>query len=64
MPEQASPQSEYAMGYSEGFPQLLKRRSLDEEAAHPLPHLKSGISVLDCGCDHDDVTFLNKKTNT
>lgn len=40
----------YTMGYSEEFLQLLHRRSLETHAAHLLPHLESGLNVLDFGC--------------
>ena len=50
MPDQTSPASEYTMGYSEEFLQLLNRRSLETHATHLRPHLKSGLRVLDFGC--------------
>ncbi|MXZ82353.1 MAG: class I SAM-dependent methyltransferase [Synechococcus sp. SB0666_bin_14] len=43
-------QSPYAMGYSEEFLSLLERRSAETVAFHLLPHLRSGMKVLDFGC--------------
>ena len=40
----------YTMGYSEEFLQLLKRRNVESNAQHLLPHLKPGLRVLDVGC--------------
>lgn len=40
----------YTMGYSEEFLQLLQRRNVENNAQHLLPHLKSGLRVLDVGC--------------
>ena len=40
----------YTMGYSAGYVQTLSRRSAATHAAHLLPHLKSGLRVLDFGC--------------
>ena len=42
--------SNYTMGYSEEFRQLLDRRSLRTHAAHLVPYLESGLRVLDFGC--------------
>ena len=50
MPPQTSGQSEYTMGYSEEFLQLLHRRSLEKDAAYLFPYLKPGLKVLDFGC--------------
>ena len=50
MPDQTSGTSEYTMGYSEEFRRLLDRRSLETHGKHLLPHLKSGLRVLDFGC--------------
>ena len=40
----------YTMGYSDEFLNLLYRRNAKINAAHLLPHLKSGLRVLDFGC--------------
>ena len=50
MPDQEPTTSNYTMGYSEEFRQLLNRRSLETHAAHLIPHLKPGLRVLDFGC--------------
>ena len=50
MPDQTSATSDYTMGYSEEFLKLLGRRSMETHAKHLLPHLKSGLRVLDFGC--------------
>ena len=42
MPDQTSATSDYTMGYSEEFLNLLGRRSMETHAKHLLPHLKSG----------------------
>ena len=41
---------DYTMGYSAEFRQVLDRRSAETHAPHLLPHLKSGMRVLDFGC--------------
>ena len=43
-------ESNYMMGYSGEFQQLLRRRSAETNAAHLLPHLKPGLRILDFGC--------------
>ena len=40
----------YTMGYDEDFRQLLRRRSAQTHAAHLLPRLEPGQTVLDFGC--------------
>lgn len=50
MVDRESSASNYTMGYSEEFRQLLNRRSADSHAGHLLPHLKPGLKVLDFGC--------------
>ena len=56
MPDQSSATSDYTMGYSEEFLQLLDRRSAETHAAHLLPHLKPGLRVLDFGCGPGTIT--------
>ncbi len=46
----AAAQSEYTMGYSEGFLKVLKRRNAQDCAAHLLERLRPGMRVLDFGC--------------
>lgn len=50
MSERAAHAASYTMGYSDDFQQLLDRRSVHTHAAHLLPHLRSGLRVLDFGC--------------
>ena len=50
MPEPASTESTYTMGYNEDFLQMLHWRSAETHAKHLLPHLEPGLSVLDFGC--------------
>ena len=45
-----TPTPSYTMGYSDEFAKLLDRRNAGINAAHPLPHLKPGLRVLDLGC--------------
>ncbi len=40
----------YTMGYSEEFQKLLRRRSAELNAGYLLPHLRSGMRLLDIGC--------------
>ncbi len=56
MTEQGSSEHSYTMGYSEEFLRLLDRRSAPSHAAHLLPHLKSGLRVLDFGCGPGTIT--------
>lgn len=50
MSSETSPQSEYTMGYSDEFLQLLKRRSVERDCSYLLSYLKPGLNVLDFGC--------------
>ena len=50
MAEQQSEASNYTMGYSEDFQQLLGLRSAETHARHLLARLKPGLRVLDFGC--------------
>ena len=43
MPDQTLATSDYTMGYSEVFLNLLGRRSMESHAKHLLRHLKSGL---------------------
>ena len=56
MPDQTPATSDYTMGYSEEFLQLLDRRSAETHAAYLLPHLKPGLRVLDFGCGPGTIT--------
>ena len=46
----------YAMGYSNIFMELLERRSAPQNAAHLLPHLLPGMTLLDLGCGPGSIT--------
>lgn len=50
MSESATESSTYTMGYDDDFLQMLRWRSAETHARHLLPHLESGLSVLDFGC--------------
>ena len=56
MSDQTQPTPEYTMGYSPEFLQLLDRRNAETHASHLLPHLKSGMRVLDFGCGPGTIT--------
>ena len=47
---------EYTMGYSPEFLQLLDRRNAETHASYLLPHLRSGMRVLDFGCGPGTIT--------
>ena len=64
MPDPTSATSDYTMGYSEEFQQLLNRRSAETHAKHLLPYLKPGLRVLDIGCGPGTITVgLAKAVN-
>ena len=46
----------YTMGYSNIFMELLLRRSAAHHAAHLLPHLRGGMTILDLGCGPGSIT--------
>ena len=56
MPDLTSATSDYTMGYSEEFRQLLNRRSAETHAKHLLSYLKPGFRVLDFGCGPGTIT--------
>ena len=47
----------YAMGYSDIFLQLLRRRSAGQSAAHLMPLLQPGMDILDLGCGPGSITL-------
>jgi SAM-dependent methyltransferase len=46
----------YTPGYSQAAAAFMARRRLDSNGAFFLPHLKPGISALDCGCGPGTIT--------
>ena len=47
----------YAMGYSDIFLKLLRRRSAGRNAAHLMPLLQPGMDLLDLGCGPGSITL-------
>ena len=47
----------YAMGYSDIFLKLLRRRSAGRNAAHLIPLLQPGMDLLDLGCGPGSITL-------
>jgi ubiquinone/menaquinone biosynthesis C-methylase UbiE len=48
---------EYTMGYGPAAVALMGSRSAEGHASFFVPHLKSGMKVLDCGCGPGSVTL-------
>ena len=46
----------YTPGYSPLVVQYMSRRRAERDAAFLLPHLRPGMSVLDCGCGPGTIT--------
>jgi len=46
----------YTPGYSEAAAAFMVRRRLDPNGTFFLPYLKTGITVLDCGCGPGTIT--------
>jgi SAM-dependent methyltransferase len=46
----------YTPGYSEAAASFMVRRRLEPNGAFFLPHLRPGITVLDCGCGPGTIT--------
>ena len=56
MTEPSATDSQYTMGYSEEFRQLLERRSASSHAFYLLPHLRPGMKLLDFGCGPGNIS--------
>ncbi len=50
-------QERYSHGYGANIIQRQETRTADRDAAFLLPHLKSGMSLLDCGCGSGTITI-------
>lgn len=46
----------YTPGYGDVAVRYMKRRHAERDAAFVLPHLKSGMTLLDCGCGPGTIT--------
>jgi len=47
---------QYTMGYGPAATAIMAMRTAESHAAFFLPHLKSGMSLLDCGCGPGTIT--------
>ena len=56
MTENSTTDSQYTMGYTEEFRQLLDRRSASSHAFYLLPHLRPGMKLLDFGCGPGNIS--------
>ena len=55
-PRSPEPQEQYTHGYNEAS-QVMAKRSASAQASFLLPHLKPGMSLLDCGCGPGTMTM-------
>src|SRR5437879_5013939 len=51
-----APRETYTHGYRDEVLQVLGRRTAAVEADFFVPHLRSGMAVLDCGCGPGSIT--------
>jgi SAM-dependent methyltransferase len=51
-----SEKSDYSFGHRAGAVNLMSVRTAERNAAFALPHLKKGMSLLDCGCGPGSIT--------
>ena len=56
MTQHSATDSQYTMGYTEEFRQLLDRRSASTHAFYLLPHLRPGMKLLDFGCGPGNIS--------
>ena len=47
----------YSHGYDSKFVDYLEGRTIANDAAFFLPHLKTGANLLDCGCGPGSITI-------
>ena len=50
------PQERYTTGYSTAAVERYTRRTADQDAGFIVPHLRSSMSLLDCGCGPGTIT--------
>lgn len=50
-------QERYSHGYESKFVEYLESRRVSKDAAFFLPHIKSGMSLIDCGCGPGTITI-------
>ena len=53
----AGKEERYSHGYESKFVEYLESRKVSKDAAFFLPHIKSGMSLIDCGCGPGTITI-------